>query len=524
MYLFRNMGSFETIFINDTNQAALYNMQPARNLPNILRSSNARVCKNYKTFILNNNNISLVSIAENANTSVDLNTTLSSVDSEKDEKYNKAASSPKSHHQRKQVHYPLDTRCDVPNWGNNNNKDTDMAQTVDNLNLPYVSSDHERDTLTKKTSGKQNGEGRRYSLKKSRRAATRKSGDKKTAELLDFDVRSAVTSDVNTTDEKVTVQSSAHNILGDENVFADIANVETKPGELPDVLYRNNDICDLEKKCSASCNNVISGKSTEHGSAKQQNAFQKDLLSYEFSAGEDGLDSNTRSNFLFASNVLCTCTCMNCTSSCDKDFAVYEDSVPSCDMETELFTPCVYDSYTSDYYHIFADMDGFDKKMFCYDEVEEMSVAKESACNDNNTSNCDAEKLIECNANAPTPVKQHETLKEPQILCAGEIQDVQVESYCTKQVTHSDESTRSSIAPDYKERTRNPEADSDLESVSVTTSNATFQNNVTTSTDVPVPVKKNYRPRKSKKGKSELCIRIQSVLVFTIFEYCFCFK
>lgn len=513
MFLFRNMGSFETIFMNDTNEAMSHSAQPARSLPNILRSSNARTCKNYKTLMLNRNDISFISVAEDANESGDSDV-LSNVSSEKYGKYNTVASL-KSHHQRKQVLHPSsDMQYDASHWNDNNNnsrKSEDMLRAVDELKVLYqISLDHEDDTPTKISSEK-NSEVRNYLFEKSRQAATRKSGHKytKPPELSGFDAGATVAVDVNTTSGEVVVQSGTNNHFLGDNGFADIVDAETKSGELSDVLYRDNDIRDLEKeKRSTNCNdNVISGKSTERRNfAMQQDAMRQDLLSYGFLEKEDGLDEEPTdkragSNFSFASKVLRTCTCANCTSACDKDFILYEDSPPSCvssDMETELFTPCVYDFYPSDYYHMFADMDGFDNKIFCHDEAEEkMSVTKENACNDNNIDNCGAATLIENNNNVSTD----ETLKQLRAPCTEEIQDVHVESYPTKHVAHFDESTESSKVTG---RAQNLDQTDyfNFEDVSMEGSEATSQNKVTVSTNVSVLASQN-QPRKSKKGKSE---------------------
>lgn len=488
VYLFRNMGSFETIFVDDTDRVALHSAQPTRSLPNILRSSNARAYKNYKTFVLAKN----VPLAKDANASFDLNAALSS-DSERDGRCSKVAS-PKSHHQRKQVHHPLDARCDVPSWHNNNNTDEkDASQTIGELETLHVSLDCEEGTPTKKIDNKHNDKGRRCLFKKSTQAATGKSGDKKTAKLASgFDTSpSVLAAEVNM--DSATAQSGARNNFLD--VFTDMVEAASPESDmLADVFYCNDDFRELEKT-DANCNSAVAGKPTEHG---QQDALQKDPLGDDFAVGENGwrkcsTSKENRSNFLLASEVLCTCACANCTI-CDRDFVLYEDSVPShvnSDAEAELFASYAYDFYTSDYYHVLGDMDGFDK-FFSYDITEDTSAARENACDGND--------VVTIETNVPTPVKQCE-LKNSQTLCTDRAQDIHVEPNPVELITLPDESTEPSKLV---ERIKDlDEADYlNLQNPLVEVNETTSRNQDTASTNVSVPVLSD-RPPKKHKGKLE---------------------
>ncbi|XP_014471759.1 PREDICTED: uncharacterized protein LOC106742915 [Dinoponera quadriceps] len=513
VYLFRNMGSFE-IFTDDASQAVLCNTQPTRNLPNILRSSNARAYKNDKTFMLDQEDIAFVSIAESANTFFDLNI---GVDSEKDSKYNNKIGSPKSQHQRKQVHHPLDTRYDVPDWCNNNNnnknnKDNYVLQTVDELGTIYVTLSHEEENSpTKKMNVAHNSEEHRYLFKKPKGSATRKSSDRKAAKLPGF--RATVAADANTTDKAAASSDTKKSFLGDD-VLPGV--IETKSSEGSDIFHRNGDIRNLDGKYNANYSHVTSGKSTECD-ATQQVASEKDPLSYEFSsredvASEEDLINKNRSNFLFASEVLCTCTCENCTFSSEKDFVLYEDSVPNyanSDAESEHLTPCSYDFYTNDYYHVLGDVDDFDKTIFCYKEPEDTNVTKWSACDGNSVGNGGVEKSIESNANEPTSVKQRES-KDSQAPRADRTQKLRVESCSAELVVHSDERGRST-GPS-KSTVENAENHDDTDdyvrfkrdSVSAKKSKAISPNQATTSTNVAVldPTVKNQ----TRRTKKDICV------------------
>lgn len=510
VYLFRNMGSFETIFVDDTNQVSLQSAQPTRNLPNILRGSNARTCKNYKTFMLDKDDVSLVSLAEDANASFHLNATLSN-DSERDDKYGKV-SSPRSHHQRKQVHHPLEVLYDVQSWNNNNNANKEgkgALQTIDELETLYVSLDHKEDTRTKKISDERNDEERRCVFKKSTLAATGKSGDKRTAKSSDFDTDSAV--------------AARSNNFFDDDASIDIVEVATKSDEWLDIFYRNNDVYKLEKKGDTSCNSLVSGGSAECDAMQQYAASQKDPLSYEFAVGENDSEENSmsksnRSNFLLTSEMLCTCTCAKCTI-CERDIVLYEDHVPSyvnSNLETELFRPHAYDFYTSDYYHVLGDMDGFDE-IFSYEVAENTSVSRESACNDN-VGECTAAKL-----NVSTPAKQCES-ENSQTLGADIAQDICVQSSPMELVTLSDESPE---PPKVEEHARDLDeagySDAEMiitEKIPIKTNETIFQKQDTASINVPAPVPPNNRRRKkSKKGNFlEECCNELSISVSTVFE------
>ncbi|XP_032675079.1 uncharacterized protein LOC116845934 [Odontomachus brunneus] len=490
VYLFRNMGSFETIFVDDTNQVTLHSAaQPTRSMPNILRSSNARGCKNYKTFVLAKD----VPLAEDATASFDLNAALPS-DSERDGRCSKIAS-PKSHHQRKQVHHPLDVRFDVPGWHNNNNtneKGEDASQTISELETLHASLGREEGTPMKKMDNKHNKhKEHRCLFKKSTRAVTGKSGDKKTAKLVSgFDTGSSVlTAEVNMADS-ATAQSGARNNFLD--VFTDIVEAGSPESDvLADVFC--DDFC--EENADANRNSIVASKSTEYG---QQDALQKDSLGGEFAAEENGwrkysMSKENRSNFLLASEVLCTCACANCTI-CDRDFVLYEDSVPShvnSDAEAELFASYAYDFYTSDYYHVLGDIDGFDK-FFSYDFGEDTSAARENACNGNDL----VTKSIE--TDVPIPVKQCE-LKNS--LCTDKAQDICVEQSSVELVTLSNDSTEPSKLV---ERIRDLDEANylNLQDFSMEVNETTSRNQDTASTNVPVPALID-QPHKKKK---DVCI------------------
>ncbi|XP_011136120.1 zinc finger and SCAN domain containing protein 4D isoform X2 [Harpegnathos saltator] len=494
VYVFPEVGASENGLPDDDANAQVA-AQPTRNLPNILRSSNAKAYKNCKTLILNKNDISFISNTEDTNMSFDSNTTLSRADSDKNSKYNKVAS-PKSHHQRKQVHHPLDTRYDALNW-NNKKKVKNALQTIGKLETLYASLGHKGDTSTKKINNKLSGKEEKCMFKKSRGAASRKSDNRKTAKLSGLDTGSTIVPGVVDATDQTAVQNVTNDKFFGDEVFTDIMDVETK---LDDILYRDNNIYNPEKKRNTVCNSVISGKSTECNTMQQDAAFRKDLLSYEFSEDRDNLEDdsmskNTRSNFLFASEVLCTCTCANCTS-CDKDFILCEDSVPrdvNSNMETEFFTPCAYDLYTSDYYHIFADIDDFDKKIFRYEEAENTCVTKESACDCNNISSCDTTKLTENDASAPTPVKQSD-LEIFYSETDTRLQENHVETHSAEPITHSDDESTGSTGHK-KDLDKTEHFEKNIEGISLEICKAS-QDQITASTKAFVS--KN-RPHRSKK-------------------------
>lgn len=401
--------------------AALHHTQLIRNLPNILRSSNTKTSKNRK--LLDKIDTSFTFGAEDGNTSLELNTTSSSGDLDMETNYNKTIS-PKLHHQRKQVHNPLDIQYDISDC--NNNKNNKILQKINQLNTLCVSSSCcEKNTPTKKLKY-DNKQKKRLLNKKSKKVRVRKSASRTQMSRKKPDTL-AIVPDINM--KSTIVMQNANNFFENDihiqpaynpnfpNINAnDLNNIATKSVEPSNIFY-NNEIYKIEKKYDVNLNHVISCKSTELNAARHK-TIQKDFTSYEFPITENSLpqepiDRDVGSNFLYESKILYSCSCANCMSH-DKDIIFYEDPVStstSSDTEEGLFTydlyTNIYDFYINNYSHIFdGNLMDFDKpNLFLYEDFdEEKSAMKETACTDNNSTT----ELIESNANMSS-INQNES-------------------------------------------------------------------------------------------------------------------
>ncbi|XP_072745013.1 uncharacterized protein [Anoplolepis gracilipes] len=431
---------------NIANQTTLHNTQPVRNLPNILRNNNTRIYKNDKALMLDK--IDSCFLSKDINTSFELNTILSSIDLEMEASYNKITSS-KSHHQRKQVHNPLDLSYDMPDW--NNNKDKNLLQKFDHLNTLHIPLSYKKNASLKKL--KYNKEKGNLYNKKSRRLTGRKSScKKKSYKKLDFDTGLATISQVNIK-ENITVQdvsNFSNNIIltqsvcepntseikyNNSNYVSDLNDIETKSVELSNIFYYNNEIYNFEKKYNRNCNPIISGNLTEFNTMQNKNVIQENLINYEFPImvndfKEELIDRDTASNFSLNPKVLYTCTCTNCMSL-DKDIIFYEEPTSiNSDMEPELFT---YDFYSGDYHgDILGDnwLEELDKKNLCHENFEEMHIIKKNVCTNNDSK---TEAIAENNVNVSS-MEQNKS-QNLQSYRIDKVQDICVESYSTELVT-----------------------------------------------------------------------------------------
>jgi len=397
-----SMKSFKTIFMEDANiseektianQALLHNAQLLRNLPNILRSNNIKTSRNHK--ILNKTDTN-TSGAEDGNSSWELNTS-SSVDLDMETNYNyNKITLPKSHHQRKQVHNPLDIQYDIPDCNNNKNKN--LLQEVSQLN---VSLSCQKNISTKKKNIKYNNKQKKSSFNKNSKKKTARKSSKKTQVSRKKPVTLVTIPDMNTKNAMQDVNNFLKNdILPQQQLSVynpnfsninvnDLNDIATESIESSNIFYCNNEIYKFEKECDINLNDVISCKPTEINTMHSK-TIQKDITSYEFPITENNLqqktiDSYIGSNFLCGSKILYSCSCANCMSH-DKDIIFYEDpvstSTSSDDMEAELFA-CdlhtnIYDFYINNYFHIFGNLMDFEKNF--YEEFDENISMKENAC------------------------------------------------------------------------------------------------------------------------------------------------
>lgn len=449
------MKSFKTVFVEDANmfkeetitsQSALHNVQLIRNLPNILRTSNTKTSRNHK--VLNIVDTSLISNVEDGNTSLDLNT---SIDMEVS--YNKIAL-PKSHHQRKQVHNPLNVQYDIPDSRNNKNKN--ILPIISQLNALHVSPSGKKNASTKRIT--YNNKRKKHSLNiKSKKITARKPSsktrmsDKKPATIPDINMKKTVViqNANNFLENDTPIQSICNPNFPNINVN-DLHDIATKSVELSNIFYRN-DIYNDEKKYDINLNHVISCKPTEFNTV-QHRAIQKDFTSYGFPITENNLqqesiDRDYDSNFVYRPKIFYSCSCANCISH-DKDIIFYEDptsaistSTSSDDTEEEFFTydlyTNIYDFYINNYSHIFDDnlMDFEKTNLYC-EEFGKNNIMKENVCIDTKSTT----ELIESSANMSsinmsTDQNKSQTLQSYHI---NRIQD-RVESYPTELVTYPQE-------------------------------------------------------------------------------------
>lgn len=451
-----SMESSKPIFVEALNlkeetiiNQPLDSTQPIRNLPNILRNNNnTRVFKNYKALTLDK--IDTCFASKDINTSFELNTILSSIDLEMESNYSRIASS-KPHHQRKQVHNPLDLSCDMPDW--NNNKDKNMLQKVNQLNTLHIPLSYKKTASLKRL--KYNKPKGNLSSKKSRKLAngkssckTKKVSYKESYKKSDFDTGLTTISHINMK-ENIAVQNVnkfSNNIILTQSICEpntssyvnDLNDIETKSVESSNIFYCNNEIYNLEKKCDKNYNPIISGYSTEINIVKNKNIFQENLTNYpimETDLKEELINRDTASNFLLKPEVLYTCTCINCMPH-DTDIIFYEEPVSTSinsDMETEVFTYDFYtninDFYISDYYDdILGDtwLEELDNKNLCYEKFEETHIIKKNVC----TGSDSITEPIKSNANVSSMERNKSS--NLQSFHIDKVQDICVESYSTE--------------------------------------------------------------------------------------------
>ncbi|XP_012225472.1 uncharacterized protein [Linepithema humile] len=511
--------SIETIFADNTsvskkeiitNQTTLHSTQLIRNVPNILRNSNIKTYRT-KTLTSDKSDISFTSSTEDINISV-LNTTLSSNESEKEIITNYKIASPKLYHQRKQVHNPIDTQYDVPDWINKDNKN--ILQEFDELNTSHVLQSYKKNVSKRKL--KHNKRKRNLFNKKSKETTICKSDSsmEKSFEKLDFDTGLTISSDINIKDTVVQNATFSSNVLTESTNGSDTAkyinnlnNVEIQSNELYNTSYCD-EICNFEKY-DINCNSVIPSKSTEFCTL-QPELFQEDVTNFKILRAkedfkEELINRDIASDFLFDSKVLYTCTCVNCTS-CDKDIIFCEDPVSTStnsDTDTEFSTSYIYDPFIYDYQigdNILDDnwLKEFDKKNFCCEEVEETNITKETACIDSNN----VIELIESNTNVPS-VEQSNT-QNSQTRYINKIQDICVKSYSPEPIKAFNEPIQSSKSAENAKIL--DEADHiNLENILVKEDKVISQDEVfaetTNSTDESI-----FKSKFEKENKKDLCV------------------
>lgn len=485
-----------------TSRGALHNVHVIRNLPNILRNNTTKTSRNRKQ--LNTIDISLISNTEDGNTSSDLNTTLTSIDLEMEANCNKT-SSPKSYHQRKQVHNPLNIQYDIPD-SRSNNKNKNILPIIGQLNALRISPNREKNASTKR---KYNNKQKKHSLnKKLKKVTAYKSGskmqmsDKKLdtlATISDVNMNSIVQNANNFLENDILIQPVYNPNFPNVNVN-DLNDIAIKSNEPSKISYHNNNIYNIEKKCDVNLNHVISCKPIEFDTM-QHKAIQRDFTSSEFPITENNLqeeliDRDIDSNFLYGSKILYSCSCANCMSH-DKDIIFYEDpnsttSTSSDNTEAEFFT-CdlytnIYDFYINNYSHIFDDnLMGFETNLYC-EEFDENNIMKENTYTDIKST---TEELIKNNTNL--------SMNQNEQSCYG-IQDY-LGAYPTELATYPNgvrmENVRVFNDMDISNYL-NPENFSMKESKIIPQDEAVIQ--TVTSTNVPVS-NSNCQTPENKKGK-----------------------
>jgi len=516
-----------------TNKAALHNtlLPTQRNIPNILRNSNIKTQKSYEIFSTDKMDTYFLLNAEHASTT-QVEVTGAAVSSigpaEKEVIYNKIAS-PKSHHQRKQVHNPLNLQYDALDW-NNNKKLLGQVDGVSSLRLP---PDQDENTSTKKL--------RRQKAKKhaphGRKRMKKMTKARKTCETTgnemgssngkpDFHLKRVGIQDANVND-KVVVQNVDHfrdndttvrSICG-SNVASSCANAnyanKDDIGGRSEVLFNisccNNEACDF--KGTHNCNPVVSDRdSTEFNSARQQTLQDRFTSNESFVINDleaslesrGTMDGDIASSYLMKPKALHTCTCMNCTS-CDKDIIFNEEPVStstnSDNSEAELYTSHLCDFY-SDYSHLFdenwlKDFDNENLSSYC-EEIEETNITR-----DNAHTSCDSAtaEVIEDDANVCPHAGQSES-QDAQPCRVDKMQDIVPETNPAELVAPSNGTERSSkLTQDMKDETNcaNLENAPVKESKAAASQNeASGQNAVSASISVP---KSKREQQKKKQGK-----------------------
>ncbi|XP_011641451.1 protein PF14_0175-like isoform X2 [Pogonomyrmex barbatus] len=514
-----SMKSLETVLVKDANiirmkttanQAALHNAQSIRNLPNILRNSNIRTSRNHKS--LTKTDTFFVSSAEDVNSSLELNTTLSSIDLDTEANCNTTAS-PKPHHQRKQVHNPLDVQYDTLDC--NNNKNINMPQKI---NTSRVSNCKKNTSMKRlKYSNKQK---KRLHNKKSKKATTRKSGSRKqmSRKRTNFNTLTAIP-DVNM--KNVIVQNTNNffnnnihtqptfgpNIIN-INVNNDIINsIATNSVNSSDISYCNTEAYGVEEKYGA--NPVVSFISTDFNTS-QNKIIQRDITSCEFPTMENSsqgelIDRYIGCNFLYESKVLYSCTCANCMSH-DKDLIFHEDPIStstssSDDMETDLTCDLytnIYDFYVDNDFNLFGDNLVIDKNLFREEFREEKNI-KKNVCTINNSTK---DELVESIANmSSTEPSKSYNLQSCHI---DRIQDMYIKSHSTE-LTHSTGTARMENIRDFNEM--NISNYPNLDKLSMKENKITSEKEAPIQTailtDVPSVFNSKYQMQENKK---DLCV------------------
>jgi len=507
-----------------TNKAALHNtlLPTQRNIPNILRNSNIKTQKSYEMFSTDKMDTYFLLNAEYASTTLEMNAAISSIGSEKEVNYKIA--SPKSHHQRKQVHNPLNLQYDAVDW-NNNKK---LLGKIDGVSTLGVSSDQDENTSTKKLrrqKAKKHALHGRKRMKKMKRAKKTRKIDNETNGKPDFHFKRAGIQDANVND-KVVVQNVDHFRDNDTRIRSvcgsnvssctnanctDKDDIDGRSEELFNISCCNNEVCDF--KGTHNCNPVVSDRDSTKFNSTQQQAFQDRFTSNESFVINDledslasprggAMDGDIASNYLMKPKVPHTCTCMNCTS-CDKDIIFNEEPVStstnSDNSEAELYTSHLCDFY-SDYSHLFdenwlKDFDNENLSSYC-EEIEKTNITRENAHADCNN----VTELIEDSANVCLHTEQSES-QDTQPCHVDKTQDIVLETNPTEFVARSDGTERSSkLTQDMKDETNyiNLKNAPMKESKATSQSEASAQNAISANISV---FKSKREQQKKKQGK-----------------------
>lgn len=281
------------------------------------------------------------------------------------------------HHQRKQLHNPLDKQCDTYDSNNNRNKKARFDRTNDSAN-------YEVNTSRKKS---KSNKSKKHSPKKSRKATTYKTSGRKTAssnsntKSSSFDTAINISPNVvanNVFNTDVPVQSSHESYNSSfENDFSKIGTTFNEYNN----FCINNETTNSSQKChDVNSNPVISEKSMESDEMKQM--FEKDFINCTLI---ESMNNNNGVNILFDPELLHPCAYANCTS-CNEDNIIFDDSFSTInDMEMEYLTPYICSDFIiDDYDYILGEtwlQESF-KKNLCCENIEEINSAKENDGND----------------------------------------------------------------------------------------------------------------------------------------------
>jgi len=497
-----------------TNKAALHNtlLPTQRNIPNILRNSNIKTQKSYEIFSTDKMDTYFLLNTEYANTTFEINTGISSIDSKKEANYSKIAS-PKSRHQRKQVHNPLNLQYDAPDWNNNENKK--LSGKVGGVSSLRVLPNQDENTSTKKLRHSRAKKHPLHGRKKMTRAKACKT-DNETGSSNgkpDFHFKRIHEYDINMKD-KVIVQNIDHFRDTDISVRSICG---SNVSSCTNASYMNKDDIGLRPQGTHNCNPMISDRdSMEFNVRTQQQTFQDRFTnneSFVINDLEDSLESRApmdgdiTSSYLIKPKALHTCTCTNCTS-CDKDIIFNEEpastTTNSDNSEAELYTSHLCDFY-SDYSHLFdenwlKDFDNENLSSYC-EEIEETDIIRENA-----HTNCDSVvEVIENDANVCPHMEQSES-QDAQSCHVDKTQDIVLGTYPTELLAHSNETKRSSkLRQNMKDETNrvNLESAPIKESKPASRSKASVQNAVSTNISVS-----ESKCEQQKKKQGNKCLKI----------------